>query len=340
MVHDKKRSTRSAACAPARQQVERTEVTTPPHLAPASAQPIRFITLCESILFTIFSALRHHAGLRPRRGGSTAIRSPARCAWWSAFIGSGRAVHLSWTPTSSASSRSWSTPARSWCCSCSSSCCSTSKRRRVSSTPGVFSAAALVVLAGGLLSAWCSGDPRFEAGNEVPPSPESNAAADPARRQAHRRASFHHLRFHCPGHRPAPARRHRRRGGAEQTRTPPEPTAPSFRPCDLPPPLNLNHFLFVSGILFAIGLGGRARPAQHHHHLHVPGADAQRGQPDPGRLLPLQPATACRTTTARSSLFFIITVAAAEVAVGLAIIVALFPRPRDIDVDADHSMKN
>ncbi|MEM9018834.1 MAG: NADH-quinone oxidoreductase subunit NuoK [Verrucomicrobiota bacterium] len=103
--------------------------------------------------------------------------------------------------------------------------------------------------------------------------------------------------------------------------------------------LTLNHFLFVSGLLFAIGLAGvllrrnlivifmclelmlaaanLTLVAFSRHHLVA-------GQPDyEGHIL----------------LFFIITVAAAEVAVGLAIIVALFRSRETTDVTKIDSMK-
>lgn len=103
--------------------------------------------------------------------------------------------------------------------------------------------------------------------------------------------------------------------------------------------LTLNHFLFVSGVLFAIGLAGvlirrnlivifmclelmlsaanLTLVAFSRFHVH-------EGQPDyNGHVL----------------LFFIITVAAAEVAVGLAIIVALFRSRETTDVTKINSMK-
>ena len=69
-----------------------------------------------------------------------------------------------------------------------------------------------------------------------------------------------------------------------------------------------------------------APAAQHHHHFHVPGVDAQRRQPFAGGVFALQPRARRELPNynAQVLVFFIITVAAAEVAVGLAIIVALY----------------
>lgn len=103
--------------------------------------------------------------------------------------------------------------------------------------------------------------------------------------------------------------------------------------------LTLNHFLLVSGILFAIGLAGvlvRRNLIVIFMCLELMLAAANltlvafsrfnlvEGQPNyEGHVL----------------LFFIITVAAAEVAVGLAIIVALFRSRETTDVTKINSMK-
>lgn len=105
--------------------------------------------------------------------------------------------------------------------------------------------------------------------------------------------------------------------------------------------VTLNHFLFVSGLLFAIGLAGvlvrrnvivifmclelmlsaanLSLVAFSRFHLTV------TGEPD---------------YNAQVFLFFIITVAAAEVAVGLAIIVALYRARQTTDVTQINSMKH
>lgn len=105
------------------------------------------------------------------------------------------------------------------------------------------------------------------------------------------------------------------------------------------PSVSLNAFLLVSGLLFAIGLAGvlvrrnlivifmclelmlaaanLTLVAFSRYHLY-------EGQP---------------SYDAHVLLFFIITVAAAEVAVGLAIIVALFRARSTVDVSTINSMK-
>jgi NADH-quinone oxidoreductase subunit K len=103
--------------------------------------------------------------------------------------------------------------------------------------------------------------------------------------------------------------------------------------------LTLNHFLFVSGALFAIGLAGVL---------------VRRNLIIIFMCLELMLAAANLTLVAFSRfhlvdgrpaydahvfLFFIITVAAAEVAVGLAIIVALFRSKETTDVTKVNTMK-
>lgn len=103
--------------------------------------------------------------------------------------------------------------------------------------------------------------------------------------------------------------------------------------------LTLNHFLFVSGALFAIGLAGVL---------------VRRNLLILFMCLELMLAAANLTLVAFSRfnlfegrpaydahvlLFFIITVAAAEVAVGLAIIVALFRSKATTDVTKVNTMK-
>ncbi|NNE93802.1 MAG: NADH-quinone oxidoreductase subunit NuoK [Verrucomicrobiales bacterium] len=104
--------------------------------------------------------------------------------------------------------------------------------------------------------------------------------------------------------------------------------------------LTLNHFLMISGLLFAIGLAGvlvRRNIIVIFMCLELMLAAAnlslvafsrfggENGMPNyDGQVL----------------LFFIITVAAAEVAVGLAIIVALFRTRETTDVSDVTSMKN
>ncbi|MCF6312600.1 MAG: NADH-quinone oxidoreductase subunit NuoK [Verrucomicrobiales bacterium] len=105
--------------------------------------------------------------------------------------------------------------------------------------------------------------------------------------------------------------------------------------------VTLNHFLFVSGLLFAIGLAGvlvrrnvivifmclelmlsaaNLSLVAFSRYNVTPGGDADYN--------------------AQVFLFFIITVAAAEVAVGLAIIVALYRAKQTTDITQINSMKN
>lgn len=101
----------------------------------------------------------------------------------------------------------------------------------------------------------------------------------------------------------------------------------------------LHHYLFISGLLFAIGLAG---------------VIARRNIIVIFMCLELMLAAANLTLVAFSRfrgtgnlpdydgqvmVFFVITVAAAEVAVGLAIIVALYRARQTVSVDDLHSLK-
>ena len=103
--------------------------------------------------------------------------------------------------------------------------------------------------------------------------------------------------------------------------------------------LTLNHFLFVSGALFAIGLAGvlvRRNLLIIFMCLELMLAAANLTLVAFSRfnLVEGQPAY-----DAHVLLFFIITVAAAEVAVGLAVIVALFRTKETTDVTKVNTMK-
>lgn len=98
--------------------------------------------------------------------------------------------------------------------------------------------------------------------------------------------------------------------------------------------LTLNHYLFVSGALFALGLAGvvaRRNILIIYMCLEMMLSAAN---------LALVGFSRFRVTdglpdyTAQSLVFFTITVAAAEVAVGLAIIVALFRARQTVSVDS------
>ena len=78
-----------------------------------------------------------------------------------------------------------------------------------------------------------------------------------------------------------------------------------------------------------------AGAAQRADHVHVHRADAQRRQPD---LRDLRP-HARTTSAARPLVFFVLVVAAAEVVVGLGIVVAIFRRRATTVADDLHSLK-
>jgi len=103
--------------------------------------------------------------------------------------------------------------------------------------------------------------------------------------------------------------------------------------------VTLNHYLFVSGLLFSIGLAGvvvRRNIITIYMCLEMMLSAANLtlvafsrfhltdGLPDYG---------------AQAMVFFTITVAAAEVAVGLAIIVALFRAKQNVDVSSVENLK-
>ena len=103
--------------------------------------------------------------------------------------------------------------------------------------------------------------------------------------------------------------------------------------------LTLNHFLFVSGVLFAIGLAGvliRRNLIVIFMCLELMLAAANLTLVAFSRF---NPENANPDYDGHVFLFFIITVAAAEVAVGLAIIVALFRSRGTADVSKIDSMK-
>ena len=103
--------------------------------------------------------------------------------------------------------------------------------------------------------------------------------------------------------------------------------------------MTLNHYLFVSGALFALGLAGvvvRRNLLVMFMCLEMMLSAAN---------LALVGFSRFRVTdglpdyAAQSLVFFTITVAAAEVAVGLAIIVALFRTKQTLQVDAVTSLR-
>jgi hypothetical protein len=98
-------------------------------------------------------------------------------------------------------------------------------------------------------------------------------------------------------------------------------------------PVNLLHHSFRDPVHHRCA--GRARPPQCPHHFHVGRVDAERGQPGDGGVRQ----RAQKQFSGQIFVFFVIAVAAAEVAVGLALIVEIFKSKRSIDVDQMSSMK-
>jgi NADH-quinone oxidoreductase subunit K len=98
--------------------------------------------------------------------------------------------------------------------------------------------------------------------------------------------------------------------------------------------ITLNHYLFVSGALFALGLAGvvaRRNLLIMFMCLEMMLSAANLALVAFSRFRVVE---GLPDYTAQSLVFFTITVAAAEVAVGLAIIVALFRTRQSVSVDA------
>ena len=105
--------------------------------------------------------------------------------------------------------------------------------------------------------------------------------------------------------------------------------------------ITLNHFLAVSGLLFAIGFAGvllRRNIIAIFMCLELMLNAANLSLVAFSRYN--VSANGLPNYNAQVLVFFIITVAAAEVAVGLAIIVALFRRRQTVQVDELNSLKN
>ncbi len=103
--------------------------------------------------------------------------------------------------------------------------------------------------------------------------------------------------------------------------------------------LTLGHYLLASGALFSIGLAGvllRRNVLVVFMGLELMLNAANLSLVAFARFNPLN---GLPDFDAQSFVFFVITVAAAEVAVGLAIIVALFRARRSVRVDDIHNLK-
>ena len=103
--------------------------------------------------------------------------------------------------------------------------------------------------------------------------------------------------------------------------------------------ITLNHYLLVSGLLFAIGLTGvivRRNILAIYMSLEMMLSAANLTLVAFSRF---RLANGLPDYNAQALVFFTITVAAAEVAVGLAIIVALFRAKQSVDVGTVEKMK-
>ena len=87
--------------------------------------------------------------------------------------------------------------------------------------------------------------------------------------------------------------------------------------------------LLFAALLFSCGRLRRAGAAERRHGPDGDRADAERGQREPGRVLGL----ACKDVTGQIFALFVIAVAAAEVGIGLAIVILLFRNRASINVD-------
>jgi NADH-quinone oxidoreductase subunit K len=98
--------------------------------------------------------------------------------------------------------------------------------------------------------------------------------------------------------------------------------------------ITLNHYLWVSGILFALGIGG---VVLRRNALVI--FMALEMNLNAANLALVAFSKYNKLVDGQVFVFFIIAIAAAEVAVGLAIIVALFRRKQTISVDELNSLR-
>ena len=98
--------------------------------------------------------------------------------------------------------------------------------------------------------------------------------------------------------------------------------------------ITLNHYLWVSGILFALGIGG---VVLRRNALVI--FMALEMNLNAANLALVAFAKFNKIVDGQVFVFFVIAIAAAEVAVGLALIVALFRRKQTVDVDQLNSMR-
>ena len=98
--------------------------------------------------------------------------------------------------------------------------------------------------------------------------------------------------------------------------------------------LTLNHYLWISGLLFALGIAGIVM----RRNLLVIFMALEMNL-NAANLALIAFSKFNKLADGQVRVFFIIAIAAAEVAVGLAIIVALFRRKQTVSVDELNSMR-
>ena len=91
--------------------------------------------------------------------------------------------------------------------------------------------------------------------------------------------------------------------------------------------MHARHPVVVAALLFGLGVYGVLRAAQRDPRADGGRADAQRGQPHPGRVRRLAAAT--RLHAGQVVTLFVIVLAAAEIGLGLAIVLLCLPHARD-----------
>ena len=98
--------------------------------------------------------------------------------------------------------------------------------------------------------------------------------------------------------------------------------------------ITLNHYLWVSGVLFALGIGG---VVLRRNALVI--FMALEMNLNAANLALIAFAKFNKIVDGEIFVFFVIAIAAAEVAVGLALIVALFRRKQTVSVDELNSLR-
>ena len=247
-----------------------------------------------------------------------------------------RPVPVAWTPSSLPPCRSSCMPARSSCCSCSSSCCWVSIGPKTSGSSPIGGQRPLAALLGvGTLGLLLAG---FFISAVTAPSP-AQGRERLGRVGRGKPAQPRHqpvLRITCSrSKRPACCwlSRWSERSSSLGAATEGEPMMLAVLS---------HHADLVSrarGGALHHRCHGRHGPAQPDHHVHVRRAHAQRGQPHLRRHLAGIGRSDGPDVTGQTVVFFVLVVAAAEVVVGLGIIVALLRRRPGATADDVATMK-